>query len=241
MLPDLVFGCLHQVIDGGVPAEGASSLWIPQIYGGADVLDELGAQEGKAPPEVKPFSTAIFHCGGTGARPGKDGLDVTAFPSGVRTIPIEATEAVAPVLFRRREFREDSGGAGQFRGGLGQIIELGGADGTPIAMLCNFERIANPARGRDGGGKGAPGRVTLVSGKPIGAKGRQGVPGGDLIRLELPGGGGFGDPSARDPEQVALDVADGLISRATARAGYRVALSPDGALDREETAALRAS
>src|SRR5712671_2770193 len=88
MLPDVVFGCLHQVIAGGVPAEGASSLWIPQIYGGADVLDELGAEEGRAPPDIKPFSTAIFHCGGAAARPGKDGLDVTAFPSGVRTIPV---------------------------------------------------------------------------------------------------------------------------------------------------------
>ena len=119
----------------------------------------------RAPPDIKPFSTAIFHCGGAGARPGKDGLDVTAFPSGVRTIPVEATEAVAPVLFRRREFREGSGGAGRYRGGLGQIIELGGTDGTPIAMLCNFERVGNPARGRDGGGTGAPGRVTLVSGR----------------------------------------------------------------------------
>ncbi len=92
MLPDVVFGCLHHVLEGGVPAEGASSLWIPQIYGGADVLDELGAEEGRAPPDIRPFSTAIFHCGGAGARPGKDGLDVTAFPSGVRTIPVEATE-----------------------------------------------------------------------------------------------------------------------------------------------------
>ena len=57
-------------------------------------------------------------------------------------------------MFRRREFREGSGGAGKFRGGLGQIIELGGADGMPVAMLCNFERINNPARGRDGGGLG---------------------------------------------------------------------------------------
>src|SRR6202040_464746 len=78
MLPDVVFGCLHKVMEGGVPAEGSSSLWIPQIYGGADVLDELGAEEGRAPPDIKPFSTAIFHCGGAGARPGKDGLDVTA-------------------------------------------------------------------------------------------------------------------------------------------------------------------
>jgi N-methylhydantoinase B len=240
MLPDVVFGCLHQVMEGGVPAEGASSLWIPQIFGGADVLDELGGDE-DAPRDIQPFSTAIFHCGGAGARPTKDGLDVTAFPSGVRTIPVEATEAVAPVIFRRREFREGSGGAGQFRGGLGQIIELGGSDGTPIAMLCNFERVGNPARGRDGGGKGAPGRVTLVSGKPIGPKGRQSVPGGDFIRLELPGGGGFGNPADRDPEQVALDVADGLISSETAEQDYRVSLTSDGALDRQATAQLRAA
>jgi N-methylhydantoinase B len=236
MLPDVVFGCLHQVMEGGVPAEGASSLWNPQIYGGADVADELG---GEGHEDVPAFSTVIFHCGGTGARPGKDGLDVTAFPSGVRTIPVEATESVAPVMFRRREFREGSGGTGKYRGGLGQIIELGGADDMPVAMLCNFERINNPARGRDGGGEGAPGKVTLVSGKPIRSKGRQTIPGGDFIRLELPGGGGFGDPSGRDPDQVALDVADGLITVATAREAYRVALAADGRVDRAATAALR--
>ncbi len=236
MLPDVVFGCLHQVMEGGVPAEGASSLWNPQIYGGADVIDELGGGER---PDVAPFSTVIFHCGGTGARPGKDGLDVTAFPSGVRTIPVEATESVAPVLFRRREFREGSGGAGRYRGGLGQVIELGGADAMPVAMLCNFERINNPARGRDGGGLGAPGRVSLVSGKPIRSKGRQTVPGGDFIRLELPGGGGFGDPATRDPDQVASDVADGLISAEVALRDYRVALAADGTVDRAATARLR--
>jgi N-methylhydantoinase B len=238
MLPDVVFGCLHQVMDGGVPAEGASSLWNPQIYGGADVADELG-DDGHE--EVPPFSTVIFHCGGTGARPGKDGLDVTAFPSGVRTIPVEATEAVAPVMFRRREFREGSGGIGKFRGGLGQVIELGGADAMPVAMLCNFERIDNPARGRDGGGLGAPGQVTLVSGKPIRSKGRQTIQGGDFIRLELPGGGGFGDPVTRDPDQVALDVADGLITAEIARRDYRVALAADGKVDPAATAGLRAA
>jgi N-methylhydantoinase B len=236
MLPDVVFGCLHQVMAGGVPAEGASSLWNPQIYGGADVEDELGAGAGSDTPA---FSTVIFHCGGTGARPGKDGLDVTAFPSGVRTIPVEATESIAPVIFRRREFREGSGGVGRFRGGLGQIIELGGADGAPVAMLCNFERINNPARGRDGGGMGAPGGVSLLSGKPIRSKGRQTVSGGDFIRLELPGGGGFGDPATRDPDQVAADVADGLITRDTALQQYRVALAADGAVDRTATARLR--
>ena len=145
------------------------------------------------------------------------------------------------MLFRRREFREGSAGAGEFRGGLGQIIELGGADGTPIAMLCNFERVGNPARGRDGGGTGALGQVSLVSGRPIGPKGRQSVPGGDFIRLELPGGGGFGTPADRDPEQVALDVADGLISRETAERDYRVALTAEGVVDRSATERLRAA
>jgi N-methylhydantoinase B len=157
----------------------------------------------------------------------------------VRTIPIEATESVAPVMFRRREFRDGSGGVGRCRGGLGQVIELGGADGAPIALLCNFERIGNPARGRDGGGLGMPGRVSLLSGRPIRAKGRQTVPEGDLIRLELPGGGGFGPPAERDPDQVAADVADGLYSHDIAERDYRVVLAADGSVDRAATAKQR--
>jgi N-methylhydantoinase B len=143
-------------------------------------------------------------------------------------------------MFRRREFREGSAGTGKYRGGLGQVIELGGADGMPVAMLCNFERINNPARGRDGGGLGAPGRVSLVSGKAIRSKGRATISGGDFIRLELPGGGGFGDPAARDAEQVALDVSDGLIDAATAHQAYRVALDAAGRVDKVVTARLRA-
>jgi N-methylhydantoinase B len=237
MLPDLVFGCLHQVLPGGVPAEGASSLWNPQIYGGGSQVDEI--EEGTAAGDLAEFSTVIFHCGGTGARPGKDGLDVTAFPSGVRTIPVEATESIAPVIFRRREFREGSGGAGKYRGGLGQVIELAGAAGNPISLLCNFERISNPARGRDGGGQGANGAVSLLSGRPIKPKGRQTVPPRDSIRLELPGGGGFGDPRERDAEQVAADVADGLITRAAAKSDYGVVVDADCRVDRRATARLR--
>jgi N-methylhydantoinase B len=237
MLPDLVFGCLHQVLPGGVPAEGASSLWNPQITGGGSLIAEMAGDN--ATSDVAEFSSVIFHCGGTGARPGKDGLDVTAFPSGVRTIPVEATESIAPVIFRRREFREGSGGAGKYRGGLGQVIELSGADGTPISLLCNFERINNPARGRNGGGAGANGKVTLLSGRPIKSKGRQTVPPLDTIRLELPGGGGFGAAHERLAEQVASDVADGLITRETAERDYGVALLPDGRVDRGATARLR--
>ncbi|HLN10494.1 MAG TPA: hydantoinase B/oxoprolinase family protein, partial [Xanthobacteraceae bacterium] len=233
MLPDLVFGCLEQVLPGGVPAEGASALWNPQINGGGSIVD--GLPDGIDPGDVPSWSTVIFHCGGAGARTDKDGLSVTAFPSGVRTIPVEATEMIAPVIFRRREFREGSGGAGRFRGGLGQVIEIGGADGLPISLLCNFERVRHPARGRRGGHNGAAGRVALASGRPIRPKGRQTVPPSDVIRLELPGGGGHGDPRQRDPALVAVDVADGLISSEFAERDYAVILRSDGSVDADET------
>ena len=239
MLPDVVFGCLHQVIPGGVPAEGASSLWNPQIFGGGSLVDAV--EDGTDANALPEFSTVIFHCGGAGARPGKDGLSATAFPSGVRTIPVEATESVAQVIFYRREFRDGSGGAGEFRGGLGQIIELGGAGATPIALLCNFERVHNPARGRNGGAPGAPGAVALRSGRPIKPKGRQTVPERDAIRLDLPGGGGFGDPRHRDPQRVTEDVLDGLISADDARREYGVVVNADGRLDAAATARLRGS
>src|SRR5436305_5341380 len=176
MLPDLVFGCLEPVWPGGVPAEGSAALWNPQINGGGSIVDEL--PDGVDPADLPSWSTVIFHCGGAGARADKDGLSATAFPSGVRTIPVEATETIAPVLFRRREFREGSGGAGEFRGGLGQVIEVGGADGMPVSLLCNFERVRHPARNCTTGSPGGAGRVTLLSGRPIRPKGRQTVPPG---------------------------------------------------------------
>jgi N-methylhydantoinase B len=181
----------------------------------------------------------IFHCGGAGARPEKDGLSATAFPSGVRTIPVEATESVAPVVFYRREFREGSGGAGTRRGGLGQVIEIGGAGANPVALLCNFERVKNPARGRDGGKSGAAGTVALRSGRPIRPKGRQTVPPRDAIQLHLPGGGGFGDPRRRDPQSVRDDVLDGLITVEEARRDYGVVIDAHGEIDLAETARVR--
>jgi N-methylhydantoinase B len=237
MLPDVVAGCLQQAIAGGVPAEGASSLWNPQIFGGGSLVDEV--EDGTDANKLPEFSTVIFHCGGAGARPEKDGLSATAFPSGVRTIPVDATESVAPIVFYRREFRDGSGGPGQFRGGLGQVIELGGAGATPLALLCNFERVRHPARGRSGGRLGAAGVVTLRSGRPIRPKGRQTVPPRDAICLQLPGGGGFGDPRAREPERVREDVLDGLITAEAARRDYGVAIGADGEMDVAETKRLR--
>ena len=134
---------------------------------------------------------------------------------------------------------DEKGGAGKPRGGLGQVIEIGGAGSTPVALLCNFERVRNPARGRDGGRSGAGGTVTLRSGRPIRPKGRQTVPPRDAIQLHLPGGGGFGDPRSRDPLSVREDVLDGLITVDEARSDYSVVIDARGEIDRDETARLR--
>ena len=224
MLPDLVFGCLNRPLPEGMPARDLLAV-NPQINGGGSIVDEL--PPGIDPASVPSWSTVIFHCGGAGARPDKDGLSATAFPSGVRAIPIEATGTCARrCCLVGGSFVTVSGGAGKWRGGLGQVIEIGGADGMPISLLCNFERVEHPARGRSGGQAGAPGRVSLLSGRPIGPKGRQTVPGGDMIRLELPGGGGYGNPRSRDPALAAADVADGLVSPYTAARNDAVTLPP---------------
>jgi len=215
VLPDVVFGCLHQALPDGAPAEGASALWIPQLRGGHGVSDAVTGGT--------PFNVLSFHAGGTGARPTKDGLSATAFPSGVRSVPVEIVESIAPVVVWRKEYRVDSGGPGRRRGGLGQVMEIASAENAPFSVYAMFERIDHPARGRDGGHDGAPGRVSLTSGRVLRGKGQQTIPPGERLRLELPGGGGFGDPRERDPKEVAADVQNGLVSAETAERiyGYR--------------------
>jgi N-methylhydantoinase B len=119
------------------------------------------------------------------------------------------------------------------------VIELGGAGAAPVALLCNFERVKNPARGRDGGRPGVPGAVSLRSGRPIRPKGRQTVPARDAICLGLPGGGGFGDPRTRDPQRVADDVLDGLITAEEARRDYAVVIDAEGRVDDASTERVR--
>ncbi|HEV3044569.1 MAG TPA: hydantoinase B/oxoprolinase family protein [Roseiarcus sp.] len=180
-----------------------------------------------------------FNSGGTGARRRRDGLDATAFPSGVRTMPVEATENVAPIIVWRKELRADSGGPGRTRGGLGQVMEIGGEDDLEFACNAIFDRIANPPKGRDGGLPGAAGKVELKSGAPLRAKGFQIIPDGERLVLHLPGGGGMGDPAKRDAALVAQDVRNGLVSARSAKRDYRVALAADGSVDEAATALLR--
>jgi N-methylhydantoinase B len=169
---------------------------------------------------VADFEIITFNSGGTGARATRDGLSGIAFPSGVRTMPVEATENVAPVIFWKKELRPDSAGAGRTRGGFGQIMEIGTKGEAEFAVNAIFDRVSNAPRGRRGGGDGAMGVVALASGERLRAKGFQVVPEGDRLILLLPGGGGMGDPAERDREAIARDVADGLITPERAKADY---------------------
>jgi N-methylhydantoinase B len=194
MLPDVVFGCLRQVIPERVPAEGTSCLW-NMTFRGATGANEDG--DG--------FAITVTSNGGTGARPGSDGLSATAYPSGVRGTPVEIVEAATPLLFWRKELRPGSGGAGIYRGGHGQIIEVENRFGRPFELLAAFDRIDHPARGRDGGADGAAGVLSLKSGGRLKGKGFQDIPAGDRLIVMTPGGAGLGDPAARDPAAIEAD------------------------------------
>jgi N-methylhydantoinase B len=106
MLPDVVYGCLDQALPDTVPAEGTSSLWNLSLLAGHG----LTGMEGSA---VRAFNVTTFHSGGAGARPRQDGLSATPFPSGVRNVPIEITEAITPLVVWRKELRLGSGGPGR--------------------------------------------------------------------------------------------------------------------------------
>lgn len=207
-LPDVVFGCLEQCLDRGCPAE-SGMMWNPYLRGARRGCDGAG-----------PWELFLFNAGGTGARPRQDGLSATAFPSGIKNIPVEASEAVAPIRFYRKELREDSGGAGRYRGGLGQHVEIGASDGGDLGFQAMFDRVENPASGRRGGLAGAAGHVGLDDGTPLKPKGLQRIPTGRRLVLQLPGGGGHGDPKDRDRQAVREDIADGYVSRGTAEEAY---------------------
>ncbi len=210
LVPDVVLGALHQAMPNTVPSEGASALWNIQISARAsDPASGLPNRE-----------VLMFNSGGTGARPAYDGLSATAFPSGVSTMSVEATEHVGPITVWRKDLREGSGGAGALRGGLGQVIEIEPREGYDFYFNAMFDRVENPARGRDGGLPGGAGAVELADGTRLRSKGRQLVRNGQRLRLSLPGGGGYGDPRSRDRDAIARDIAAGFITADQARTDY---------------------
>ncbi|MFB6259954.1 MAG: hydantoinase B/oxoprolinase family protein, partial [Thiohalorhabdaceae bacterium] len=165
-----VMGALGQAMP--LPAEGATGLWGVNIQG-----------------TERPWAQTFFLSGGMGAGPEWDGLDATAFPSGVQAVPVEVIEATTPVRILEKSLIAGSGGAGKHRGGRGQRVRLTVDEATHVSVMA--ERTRQGAPGRDGGEAGEPGRVVL-EGEQLEPKAVFGMEPGEELELELPGGGGYG-------------------------------------------------
>jgi N-methylhydantoinase B len=214
-VPDAVYDAFDKIVPGLVPAEGAGCLCNFQV-------SLRPRTDAPAPKDARRSEVLTFNSGGSGARPEHDGLNATAFPSGVMTMPIEATEHAGPVIIWRKELRPDSGGAGKTRGGLGQYMEVGAQEGHEFDIQAMFDRVEHPARGRRGGGAGAPTTIAQDDGTAMNGKGKQFVAHGRRVVMAFPGGAGYGDPSERSVELVKRDLGRGYISAETAVNDYNL-------------------
>ena len=190
-----------------------------------------------------------FFGGGHGGHSDGDGLSHGNAPISMATIPpLEILEAAYPVAFRRWSLRPDSGGAGQHRGGLGAVYEIEvlaqGADGfffgergrhAPQPVGAGKPAALNRFSYRADKAEDTPDQTPPMTSKHVGIKLQR----GGSVRLETPGGGGYGDPLLRDAAAVATDVRLGYISSAMARSQYGVALAANGSADAAATTKLR--
>jgi N-methylhydantoinase B len=209
-LPSLLFEALRPAVVGGLPAVSADALWMTVWRGGG--IDE-----------PQPFTLTVFGAGGTGARPDKDGLNTTGFPTGVRAAPTEVLETLTPLVQWRRELRPDSGGAGRFRGGLGQVVEVSRHGEHGWTVNANIDRIDFPASGAEAGSAGAAGEfVDASTGRDLPRKQLVRLGAESRVRLSFPGGGGYGPPQERPVDRVLDDVVNGYLSIAAARERYGV-------------------
>ncbi|WP_020631246.1 hydantoinase B/oxoprolinase family protein [Amycolatopsis alba] len=212
-LPSLLIAALHEALPGNALAHSADALWMT-IWRGTDA-------------EGREFMLNVFQTGGIGARSTKDGLTTTGFPSGLRSTPTEVIETMAPLIQRERALRTDSGGAGRWRGGLGQCTTMAARGEISWSVNGNVDRLRRPASGVDSGHDGAVGRFELTSGA-LPSKSRVNLSPHDMVNVFLPGGGGYGDPFERDPEAVLADVVEGYVSPRAALELYGVEVTYHG-------------
>jgi N-methylhydantoinase B len=233
-IPSAIFAALSGAMPGRLMAPGADPIWL-SVWRGQD----------------PPFTLTIFQVGGTGARPTKDGLNAVGFPSGVAGVPAEVIESLSPVVLRRRQLRPDSGGAGQWRGGLGQLTEFARRGGGRWSVSSIADRTEYAAPGLLSGGAGAKGEVVLGDGTRLHAKAMVDLKAGDVVHVNLPGGGGYGSALERAPAKVLWDVIEGYVTPEEAEKSYGVMvryigksnalvkLPRDWEIDAEETARMR--
>ena len=225
-LSTAVFGALSQAVPERVLADGAANIWITQFTG----TDADG----------KSFTYVFFSSGGMGARPDKDGISATAFPSGIQGVPAEIIENVSPLLMEQRALVPDSGGPGRYRGGLGQEMVLSVRTSEPVIHSAMYDRTKFPALGYGGGKNGELGDFHLSDGSRPHPKAQYRLLPDQKVTLRLPGGGGFYSPLERDPELVRQDVRDGYVSVEAARTEYGVVLDAGDEIDWPHTRRLRA-
>src|SRR5688572_5049425 len=213
-IPSAIFAALSGAMPGRLMAPGADPIW-------------LSVWRGQNPP----FTLTVFQVGGTGARPTKDGLNAVGFPSGVAGVPAEVIESLSPVVMKRRQLRPDSGGAGTWRGGLGQLTEFTRRGEGRWSVSSIADRTVYAAPGLLGGQSGAAGEVALGDGTRLNAKALKDLDQGEIVHVNLPGGGGYGDPLKRDLEKVRWDVVDNYITAEEAEQRYGVAVRYTGKAD----------
>jgi len=188
-LPNALLKALAQIKPEQAMAEGSGAVWTMQVNGNLD--------------DGRPFITAMFtYAGGVGARATKPGLSACSYPTGVAAVPVEVVEASAPIRFLRKELRTGSGGAGAQIGGLGQTIEFTVDTERPWQLNAVTSRLSDAPQGIFGGEAGAAGSFT-VNGEPVRTQARFTLQPGDHVRLDLPGGGGYGDVVGAIDEQLA--------------------------------------
>ena len=210
-LPGLLFGALARAMPDRLMADGAASIWITMF-------------RGQRPASADPYTFMLFQCGGTGARPTKDGLNNVGFPSGVAGVPAEVMESLTGLVMERREVRPDSGGPGKFRGGCGQYTTFADRSGQPWSMSGMYDRLKFPAQGLLGGQAGSPGEYALSDGRSANPKELLFHPSSTRVDTALPGGAGYGEPFERDPDAVLRDVVNGYVSLAAAECDYGVVI-----------------
>jgi N-methylhydantoinase B len=213
-IPSAIFAALSGALPGRLMAPGADPIW-------------LSVWRGQNPP----FTLTVFQVGGTGARPSKDGLNAVGFPSGVAGVPAEVIESLSPVVMKRRQLRADSGGAGTWRGGLGQLTEFTRRGEGRWSVSSIADRTEYAAPGLLGGESGATGEVRLGDGTRLNAKALKDLRQREVVHVNLPGGGGYGDPMKRDIEKVRWDVVENYISPEEAERRYGVAVRYRGQAD----------
>jgi N-methylhydantoinase B len=227
---DAMLGALAPALPERVPAASSGHPLVCSI-GGFD-------------PQVgRTFVTSEVGTGGMGGRPGKDGVDcIQTDTSNAQNVPVEALELEFPLRVGHYRLRADSGGPGEFRGGVGFEKSFEVLRGR-VGISHRGERYHTAPWGLFGGEAGAMGRSRLVRAdgtvEEFPSKAELTLVPGDVLEVWTSGGGGHGDPLARDPQQVAEDVIDEKVSRAHARERYGVVMAGD-AVDEAATRARRA-